>query len=116
MKSKFFKKGVINMKIKVLLTAVLIIGLLGIGNLTFASAEKINKDTTSETSIQAPGEYKGTVVKTDEGYTLLAGEVTYMLKGEKLEDLVGETVNVRGQLVKTEKGDTIIVAKEELAQ
>ncbi len=104
------------MKMKVILTAVLIIGILGIGNLTFASAEKTIKDTTSETSIQAPGEYKGIVSKTDEGYTLLAGEVTYMLKGEKLEDLVGETVNISGQLVKTEKGDTIIVAKAELAK
>ena len=109
------------MRIRVFLTAVLIIGLLSIGNLTFASGEKTTKDTTSETSMKAPGEmenhdYKGIVAKTDEGYTLLAGEITYLLQGEELEDMVGETVNISGQLMKTEQGDTIIVDKAELAK
>jgi hypothetical protein len=105
---------------KALLTAVLIIGLIGIGNITFAQDKKVALDTISETiqektDMVANHEYKGIVTKTENGYTLTAsaGEEVYLLQGEKLEDLVGQTVHISGKLLKGETGNTILIVKAE---
>ncbi len=105
---------------KALLTAALIIGLIGIGNITFALDKKVALDTISETipektDMVTNHEYKGIVTKTKNGYTLTAsaGEEIYLLQGEKLENLVGQKVQISGKLLKGETSNTILVAKAE---
>jgi len=106
---------------KALLTALLIIGLIGIGNITFAQDKEVTLDTISETMQEKTDmltnhEYKGIVTKTENGYTLLTGEEVYLLQGEKLEDLLGQQVFISGKLLKGETSNTILVAKVEPAE
>ncbi|MBU1343004.1 MAG: hypothetical protein KKE44_25150 [Proteobacteria bacterium] len=103
---------------RVFVTVLLIIGLIGTCNVTFAQEQKAAKDTISENSLTASesmeiNEYKGIVNKTDTGYSLMAGEKTYLLQGEGLEELVGKTVSISGKLLKGETNDTILVATAE---
>ncbi len=103
---------------RALLTAVLIIGLIGIGNITFAQDKKVAQDTISEINQEKADmvtnhEYKGIVTKTENGYTLSAGEEVYLLQGEKLENLVGQTVHISGKLLKGETSNTILIVTAE---
>lgn len=99
---------------RVLLTALLIIGLIGTGNMVFAQDKEAGQETISETmqenaDMAASHEYEGIVEKTDAGYTLSAGEESYLLQGENLDELVGKTVRISGKLLKGDTIDTILV-------
>lgn len=96
------------------LTASLIIGLIGIGNITFAQDQEAGQKTTLEishknTDMVINHEYKGIVNTTENWYTLLDGEEVYLLQGENLEELIGQKVLVSGELIEGETMDTIIV-------
>ncbi|SDT83914.1 hypothetical protein [Desulfobacula phenolica] len=106
------KKRVTNMK--AFLTALLIIGLIEIGNITFAQDQEADQKTTLEishknTDMGINHEYKGFVNTTENGYTLSDGEDVYMLQGENLEELIGQKVLISGELLEGETMDTIIV-------
>lgn len=101
---------------KKFLTAVLAIGLIGMAGFSFAKTKTIPADTAEESSQAKSGEmetqeYAGMVVNTESGITLMAKNAAYLLKGEKLEGLVGKTVTVNGKLIKGDLADTILVAK-----
>ncbi len=103
---------------KTFFTTVLAIGLIGMAGFTFATAKTIPGDTPVETHQAKSGEmetqeYAGMVVNTESGITLMAKDAAYLLKGEKLEELVGKTVKVNGKLIKGALADTILVGKIE---
>ncbi|MCP3942721.1 MAG: hypothetical protein GY710_14700 [Desulfobacteraceae bacterium] len=56
-------------------------------------------------------DYKGVVINTENGISLMSGDMVYLLQGEKLEDLVGKTVTISGKLIEGGLTNTIIVAK-----
>jgi hypothetical protein len=100
---------------RLFVTALLIIGLVGMGNMAFAEDKGLGYGTAIEEKVENHG-VMGIVNKTDVGYTLQAGEEIYLLEGEKLEDLVGKTVTVKGKLLKGDTTDTILVANAEITE
>ncbi|MCP3941650.1 MAG: hypothetical protein GY710_09240 [Desulfobacteraceae bacterium] len=106
--------GVTNMR--VFLSSILIIGLIGIAGFSFAEGTKVPSDAISVDSQAKPvamdsQDYKGVVINTENGLALMSGDIDYLLQGEKLEDLFGKTVSISGKLIKDGLTNTIIVAK-----
>ncbi len=103
------------MKTKITLIAVLIIGLIGMGNMAFATEKKAKEAApiAAEETVQATQiEVKGMVNKTESGISLFDGSKTYFLEGDAVqENLIGNLVKVSGDLLKKENGATIIVEK-----
>jgi len=102
------------MKTKIALIALIIAGLIGTANMAFATAQKT--DGAAAKAIQAVTEtktfaFRGLVKETPAGITLFDGKETYVLKGNKLDELVGKIVVVTGKIQKTDKTTTILVKK-----
>ncbi len=71
---------------------------------TFATAKTITGDMAVASSQANSGEmetqeYAGMVINTESGITLMTKDAAYLLKGEKLEGLVGKKVTVNGKLI-----------------
>lgn len=103
---------------KALLTALLIVGLIGMSHSAFASDKKAIQDTGEQVRAEMVEnvEYVGFVDKTETGYTLQVGLKSFLLEGENLEKFVGKTVEIIGQLVKGNEIDTIFVVQLKLAE
>ncbi|MCP4718778.1 MAG: hypothetical protein GY860_04900 [Desulfobacteraceae bacterium] len=103
------------MKTKITLIAVLIIGLIGMGNPAFATEKKTKEaaPVAADTTMQSTQiEVKGIVKKTESGISLFDGNKTYLLEGDLVhENMIGNLVKVNGDLQKKENGATIIVEK-----
>jgi len=100
---------------KTFLTTVLAIGLIGMAGFTFATEKTIPGDTVASSQAKSgemeTQEYAGMVINTESGITLMTKDAAYLLKGEKLEGLVGKKVKVNGKLIKGDLAETILVAK-----
>ena len=104
---------------RVFLTSVLIIGIIGMAGFSFAKAKEVPQNTVSEDSLTKACEmenqvYEGKIVNTENGITLMAGDAAYLLQGENLETLVGKTAKISGKLIKGDLITTIFVAKAEV--
>ena len=103
------------MRIKTTLIAVLIIGLIGMGNTVFATEKKTNKATpvSSDITLEATKiEVKGMVKQTESGLSLFDGNRLYLLEGDIVDEkMIGNLVKVSGDLQTKEDQATIIVEK-----
>ncbi|MCG8564267.1 MAG: hypothetical protein MI747_04205 [Desulfobacterales bacterium] len=100
------------MKIKIMITAVLMIALTGLAAMA-SNMEKKEAGQAPAAQEIAPSksiECSGTLQKTDTGYVLFDGEKAMVIKGEApLANLVGQQVTVAGELEKAESGDALVV-------
>lgn len=107
------------MKTKTILIAVLIVGLIGVGTMAWASEQKNEpaKQVTADASMDVtPIEVKGMMKQTESGLLLFDGKETYLLKCDKaLENLIGKLVTISGDLQKDENGSAIVVKKAMVA-
>lgn len=103
---------------KALLTALLIVGLIGMSHSAFSLDKKAIQDTGEQVKAEMVKnvEYVGLVDKTDTGYTLLVESKSFLLEGENLEKLVGKTAKITGELIKGNEIDTVFVIKSELVE
>ncbi len=104
---------------RVFLTSVLIIGIIGMAGFSFAKAKEVPQNAVSGESLTKAGEmenqvYEGKVVNTENGIALMAGDSAYLLQGKNLETLVGKTVKIRGKVIKGDLIITLFVAKAEV--
>lgn len=75
-----------------------------------------NQSTASSAAPQATGpkadqmvEINGTLMRTDEGLVIVGDTGAYVLTGQDLTDMIGETVKVTGTLVEMEGNQAIDV-------
>lgn len=108
------------MKVKVVLIALItigIIGFIGAGSMVVASEKNTEKNVVTGTSTivaaQETAVFKGIVKKTESGIVLVGEKETYALEGEGLEELLGRNVEITGTLVKGDTINTIIVIQAE---
>ncbi len=100
------------MKIKIALTAAMIVLLTGFSALGAAPEKKTRSEalTTEQAPMKKlPLEVSGVISKTHSGYFLVNGKKTLLLKGDGLMGAISDQhVKVIGTLVETEEGQPAI--------
>lgn len=110
------------MKTKVMIIALLIIGLIGIQS-GFATDQAETENTAAPAAVDntsdtgEPVTLEGVIEKKDADLFLVHGENTFLLQGDKdLAKLEGQSVEVRGILKKEDMQHTIMVEQVKTAQ
>ncbi|MEH0019631.1 MAG: hypothetical protein V6Z89_08260 [Desulfobacter sp.] len=109
--------------------AALIVGLVGIGYMAFATEQGATRETAAQETMAAgtdalaegPINVRGVVEKSESGLALFNGKETYLLKGgeevreDALEGMIGKLVKISGDLEKDDKGAWINVKEAVVA-
>lgn len=74
-----------------------------------AQVEKTETQALSQTVAPAPTEIAGTLMQTEKGLAIVTGTDIYVVTGQDMSDMIGQTVKVTGAVAEVDGGQVIEV-------